>query len=79
MKEEESKCYVTQKSLTLTDKKLKETFFKLAECYKARKSAEATIKSMERQAQEQLLHLRVAESQLAIAWSTIFELKKELS
>ena len=68
-----------QKSLTLTNKKLKETLLKLAECDKAKKSAEASIESTKRQAREQLLQLKEAESQLAIAWSTIFELKKELS
>lgn len=61
------------------EKKLKETFLKLVECDKARKNVEASIESTERQAQEQLLQLRDAESQLAIAQTTIFELKKELS
>nr|POF16799.1 hypothetical protein CFP56_66198 [Quercus suber] len=58
---------------------LKETFLKLLECDKARKSAEASIESTERRAQEQLQHSREAESQLAIAQMTIFELKKELN
>ena len=44
------------------EKKLKETFLKLVECDKARKSVEASIESIERQAQEQLLQLRDAES-----------------
>ena len=44
------------------EKKLKETFLKLVECDKARKNVEASIESTERQAQEQLLQLRDAES-----------------
>ena len=76
---EESKSYAAQKSLTLSDKKLKETLLKLAKCDKARKNAEASIESSERQAQKQLIHLREVESQLAIARMTISELKKELS
>lgn len=78
-KEEESKRYAAQKSLAQTDKKLKETLVKLTKCDKARKSAEASIESKERQAREQLLHLREAESQLAIARTNISELKKKLS
>ena len=69
----------TQNFLTLTVKKLKETLLKLAECDKARKSAEASIESMKRQAREQLLQLREVKSQLAITQMTISELKKELS
>ena len=38
------------KSQALTNKKLKETLLKLAECDNARKSVEALIKSSERQA-----------------------------
>nr|POE58223.1 hypothetical protein CFP56_40807 [Quercus suber] len=45
----------------------------------ARKSTEASVESIERQAQEQLQHLREAESQLAIARTTISKLKKELN
>ena len=41
-----------QKSHALTDKKLKETVLKLAECDKARKNAKASIESSKRQAQE---------------------------
>lgn len=67
-----------QKSLTLTDKKLKDILFKLAECDKAKKSVKTSIESSERQAREQLVHLREAESQLALTRMTIFELKKEL-
>lgn len=78
-KEEESKCYAVQKSLTQTDKKLKKTLLKLLECNKARKSAKASIESSERQAQEQLLHTREAESQLTLVQTTISKLKKELS
>ena len=51
----------------------------MAECDKARKSAKALIESTERQAREQLLQLREAESQLAISRTTISKLKKELS
>ena len=61
------------------EKKLKETFLKLVECDKARKSPEASIESSKRQAREQFLQLREVKSQLAIARTTIFELKKELS
>ncbi|KAK7854152.1 cinnamoyl-coa reductase 2, partial [Quercus suber] len=43
--DKESKRYAAQKFLTLTDKKLKETLLKLAECDKARKSAKASIES----------------------------------
>ena len=52
MKEEESKRYAMQKSSSLTDKKLKETLLKLAKSDRARKSVEASIKSIERQAWE---------------------------
>ena len=52
MKEEESKHFAAQKSQAATDKKLKETLLKLAECDKARKRAEASIESTERQAKE---------------------------
>lgn len=79
LKEEESKHLTAQKSQALTDKKLKETFIKLAEYNKARRSAESAIERSERQAQEQLAQLKVAESQLSIARSTIVKLKKELS
>ena len=51
----------------------------MAECDKARKSAEALIESTERQAREQLLQLKEAESQLFISRTTISKLKKELS
>ena len=51
----------------------------MAECDKARKSAEALIESTERQAREQLLQLNEAESQLSISRTTISKLKKELS
>lgn len=51
----------------------------MAECDKARKSAEALIESTKRQAREQLLQLREAESQLTISRTTISKLKKELS
>ena len=50
LKEEESEHYAAQKSQALTDKKPKETLLKLVECDKARKSAEASIESSERQA-----------------------------
>ena len=79
LKEKESKHYATQNSLTLIDNKLKETLLKLVECDKARKSPEASIESTKRQAREQFLQLREVKSQLAIARTTIFELKKELS
>ena len=49
---------------------------KLAECDKAQKSVEASIESMERQAQEQLHHLREAESQLTISRTKIPDLTK---
>lgn len=68
-----------QKFLAQTDKNLKETFLILSECDKARKSAEALIESSGTQAREQLLHLREVESQLTIAQTTIFELKKQLN
>ena len=51
----------------------------MAECDKARKSAKALIESTERQAREQLLQLKEAESQLSISRTTISKLKKELS
>ena len=51
----------------------------MAECDKARKSVEALIESTERQAREQLLQLKEAESQLSISQTTISKLKKELS
>ena len=51
----------------------------MAECDKARKSAEALIESTERPAREQLLQLKEAESQLSISRTTISKLKKELS
>ena len=51
----------------------------MAECDKARKSAEALIESTERQARKQLLQLKEAESQLSISRTTISKLKKELS
>ena len=47
-KDEEFKRYVAQKAWAQTDKKLKKTLLKLTECDKARKSAEAFIKSTER-------------------------------
>jgi len=50
----------------------------LAECDKARKSAEASIESSERQAREQLRHLKEAEGKLVIARENIGELAKEL-
>lgn len=77
-KEEESKHFIVQKSLVLTNKKLKETLHKLAKYDKARKSTKSFIESFEKQAQEQLVHLREVESQLAIARTTISKLKKEL-
>jgi len=77
-KEEESKQYATQKAQAQTDKKLKETLFKLTECDKARKSAEASIESSERQAREQLHHVKEAEDQLALARVKIRELTKKL-
>ena len=43
LKEEESKHFTVQKSQALTNKELKETFPKLVECDKARKSTEASI------------------------------------
>lgn len=52
VKEEESKRLAAQKSQVMTDKKLRETLLKLAECDKARKSVETFIESSERQAQE---------------------------
>uniref|UniRef100_A0A7N2MQ43 Uncharacterized protein n=1 Tax=Quercus lobata TaxID=97700 RepID=A0A7N2MQ43_QUELO len=42
-KEEESKRYAAQKAQAQTDKKLKDTLLKLAECDKAQKSVEASI------------------------------------
>ena len=51
-KMEESKCYAVEKAQAQSDKKLKETLVKLTKCDKARKSAEASIESFERQAQE---------------------------
>ena len=51
----------------------------MAECDKAKKSAEALIESTERQAREQLLQLKEAESQFSISRTTISKLKKELS
>ena len=62
----------------MTDKKLSETFLKLAEYDKGKKSGEASIESLERQAREQFVQLREAESQLSITQTTIIELKKEL-
>ena len=47
-KKEELKRYVAQKAQTQTDKKLKETLLKLTKCYKARKSVETSIESIER-------------------------------
>lgn len=55
MKEEESKRLVAQKSQAMTDNKLRETLLKLVEFDKARKSVEASIESLERQAREQLV------------------------
>ena len=63
-----------QNSHALTDKKLKETVLKLAECDKARKNAKASIESSKRQAQEQLVQLREVEGQLSIARTTITKL-----
>ena len=78
LKEQESKRFAAQKSQAMTNKKLNEALLKLAECDKARKSDEASIESLERQAWEQLVQLREAESQLSITRTTITELKKEL-
>ena len=78
LKEEESKRFAEQKSKATTNKKLKEALLKLAECDKARKSVEASIESLERQAQEQFVQLREVESQLSITRTTTIELKKEL-
>ena len=78
-KEEESKHLATQKAQAALDKKLKETFQKLVECDKARKSAEASVESIDRQAREQLVQLREVEKQLALAQTTITELRRELA
>lgn len=79
-KKKESNRYATQKAQAQaqTDKKLKETLLKLTECDKAQKSIEASIESSERQAREQLRHLKEADNQLALAQVNIRELTKEL-
>ena len=77
-KEKESKRYTAQRTQAQTDKKLKETLSKLSECDKAKKNVEALIESTERQTQEQIHHLREAESQLAITRAKFFKLNKEL-
>ena len=57
---------------------MKETFLKLSECDKAQKSVEPSIKSFERQAREQLHHLREEKNQLTLAQARITKLTKEL-
>nr|POE62070.1 hypothetical protein CFP56_29313 [Quercus suber] len=68
----------SKKVQTTTNKKLKETLQKLAKCDKARKSIKASIESIERQAREQLVQLKEDEKQLALAQTTIIEMRKEL-
>lgn len=60
-KKEESRRYAAEKAQAQANKKLKETLLKLLECDKARKSVKASIKNSEKQAREQLHHLKEAE------------------
>ena len=73
----ESRRYAAQKARAQTDKNLKDTLLKLSKCDKARKSVEVSIESSERQAQEQLRHLREVKGQLALARARVVELPKE--
>lgn len=60
-KQEESHQFATTKAQALAKKKTKETLTKLVETEKARKSTEAVMASVERQAKEQRGHLQKAE------------------
>lgn len=67
-KEEKAKNYAAYKAQAQaqSEKKLKETLAKLAKCDKAQKSVEASIESSERQAQEQICHLKEAEGSILL-------------
>ena len=57
LKEEESKKFAATKAQTQAEKKAKETFTRLAEREKAKKSVEAAVARLEKQTQKQRYHL----------------------
>ena len=72
-------CQVSAvKNLVVAEKKIKDLGTKLTEVDWERKSAEATLAGVEKQAKDQRKHLRKAEEQLAISRETIDSQKKEL-
>lgn len=54
------------KNIAIAEKKIKDLDTKLAEADRERKSAEAALAGAEKQAEDQLYHLRKAEEQLQL-------------
>ena len=79
-KSREAKGQLTQSEKALADaeKKLKDTFFHLAEVEKGRKNAEATQVGFEKQVEELRVSLKKSETQLALAMEKTKQQQKQL-
>ena len=78
MKEEESRCVAVVKAFELVEKKSQELNTKLAEAERDKKSTEAALDGVERQAEAQCKQFRQAEDELSTAKSQIKVLTKKL-
>ena len=79
-KSREAKGQLTQSEKALADaeKKLKDTFFHLAEVEKGRKNAEAAQAGFEKQVEELRVSLKKSETQLALAMEKTKQQQKQL-
>ena len=79
-KSREAKGQLTQSEKALVDaeKKLKDTFFHLAEVEKGRKNAEAAQAGFEKQVEELRVSLKKSETQLALAMEKTKQQQKQL-
>ena len=68
----------TEKALADAEKKLKDTFFHLAEVEKGRKNAEAAQAGFEKQVEELRVSLKKSETQLALAMEKTKQQQKQL-
>ena len=78
MKEEEGRCLAAMKAFELAEKKSQGLTAKLVEADRDKKSVEATLDGMERQAEAQCKQLCQAEDQLSAAKSQIKVLTKNV-